>query len=167
MTSRMNAHIIGAACAVLLLFATGCSTLTPRGSLRSEFVEIAEFVVEQDGMAIFGGVPPTLEELRSGQKPEKIHRLVANLEGENSVSARMLLSALAALEGRRLAMDFYKAFDQVSERLAVDDLNLVLMKALRVRAVTIPFPESGYTVLYTLRLGDTGYGYSNEVSGDA
>lgn len=124
-------------------------------------------MLEQVGVAIFGGVPPTLEELRSGQKPERIHRLVANLEGTNSVSAEMLLSGLAALEGRRLATDFYNAFDQVTERLAVDDLNLVLMKALRVRSVTIPFPESGYTVRYTLWLDDTGYGYSQEESGDA
>ena len=45
MTSRMNAHIIKAVTAVLLLFAAGCSTLTPRGSLRSEF--------PQDGFSRF------------------------------------------------------------------------------------------------------------------
>ncbi len=119
---------------LLLLVLTSCSTLRPTAEVRHEFLQDARFTLEQDGVALLGRPPPSLDDLRSGQNPELIHRLVGQLDGPDSVSSEMLLSASAVLDGKRLTANLCSAFDRVTNRLAVDDLNLIIMKAAAVKS---------------------------------
>jgi hypothetical protein len=157
--STSIAHVWG----LVLVLLVGCSSLRPTGELRDEFLQNARLTLEQDGGALFGTSSPTIDDLRSGQNPELIRQLVRRLDGPYSVFAEMLLSALAVLEGKHLVPEFC-AFDQVTNRLAIDDLNLIIMKATRTRSITIVIPETGDSVRYRLWRGDTGFGYSQEES---
>jgi hypothetical protein len=151
----MNAGVVALACVIV----AGCSTLTPRGALREEFRLSAICSLEQDGAALFGEKPPSLEVLRSGGNSNLILRLVRQLEGPLSVRADTLLESIAVLEGRSIAWSLCDGFETMTNSLAVDDLNVILMKATAVGSVTISFPETGSTVRYRIRLTDTGFGY--------
>ena len=157
----MKAGIIG----LIFAVAAGCATLTPRGELRQESLLDAMFTLEQAGVGLFGANPPTLAELRSPGSRERIITLVRKLEGPRSASADKLLESLAVLEGKSIAWSLYDGFETLSDRMSIDNLNVILMKSTAVKSVTIQFPETGYTIRYRIWLTDTGFGYSEEETG--
>jgi hypothetical protein len=151
----------------LIISNVGCTTVAPGPQLRREYTENALFILDHDGAALFGGIPPTLEVLRTGGKPELLEQIVGNLDGTNVVAANMLLSALAVLEGKRIVRDLCNGFDKIHDDTATYYLNTILMISMRVKVATIEFPEKGYTIKYTLSRGDCDYVCSEEQSGHA
>jgi hypothetical protein len=160
--------LMGAGCASVSSEKSACATsgnVRPSVCFSYQLLDEAENVLEMDGEALFDGKPPTLDALRSGDHPELIAQLVARLGGKKAGPAETLLSALAGMEGKRLAPALLLAFDQVKTMPVAHQLNVLLMKAFRLKSAAIPFPENGGEVRYTLWLREGSYGSSHTETG--